>query len=825
MNTHAKTNILLVLFLFLTVPLFAERIDTRTNITNFFKLSQNDFEINSKATLASERQAYTTLRAADIDGGAPDGKITYFEYLSQLNRTTPSSVTPQDFALSQMLPLLRDFAFGPVGQDIGTGVLTQPWIVNSQVTIPAGARVELKVWGSVRTFAKSNFEAQGLLISGNGATAQLDFSGSRFYLSACQIARDALIGGVPCKSVLVSGEEPTLTLHDNGAVYQAILSATFSRNDVSFLPGERVALSSDGALYAAVLLQSRVIQDRQVTSNYIEGNPQGGFWGGICPHVFFDRGKVVAAYEENKEAGNIPLWGDNQYQYGGLENRVVTSIVPTSGYFLGYPVVLPNPQETWNWRVMPGPITVASGKAAFIIDIPVQISGSLENATLPAGAQLVVDITTGNCLSVVYTDGRKGNYEITDQMKPAQLSPEEQSVQILRWMDEWLAAHPEAADGSNRDVRQKHIVVRDRMLAIEKKTARSIQFMRFLDNLLLYKDRTAGLTVGNIALDVNGDGRIQDTEYVPASLFEGATGAVLSEKIFAFFMEKADKLPLAKLRLLGTVMATMPIASADEDLGVFDKLGAILSKAGVHPFAAKKIYYFPNGSGDKALCRTIEFYPTGVPKKLMIDTVGKPGESIPFTLSIPNSVNKISINLYNSAREDEAIRNISNSTYWSSRSLSMDYWTNINTLEFHETGALAGVLGTRYAPMPMTPETGSQKNPQSTHRIRWTPEGKILEMYPGEDNIFDLPGGLMVASPALIKWWGNAAMAALCFVEVHVSTPITVAFKKGENTLFKIIDKANGTWQPYIKNFDKDTNVVIYGGFYMDAAGHITYYW
>lgn len=131
---------IITLFVF-PVAVFSQsiRLDTRTQLTGFLKLSQNDFAIDSKSAVASESAAYIANKAADANA---DGSITYAEYLEYLNKISPYSITAFNLAISKLLPYLKDFSFSATGGTVGSGVLTEDYRAGS-ITLPAGAKITI----------------------------------------------------------------------------------------------------------------------------------------------------------------------------------------------------------------------------------------------------------------------------------------------------------------------------------------------------------------------------------------------------------------------------------------------------------------------------------------------------------------------------------------------------------------------------------------------------------------------------------------------------------------------------------------------------------
>lgn len=64
--------------------------------------------------------------------------MTYAEYLAFLNVAAPGSVSGYDVALSEILPLLKDFALLTGGNEIAGGILDSAYNVNNGFTLPAG---------------------------------------------------------------------------------------------------------------------------------------------------------------------------------------------------------------------------------------------------------------------------------------------------------------------------------------------------------------------------------------------------------------------------------------------------------------------------------------------------------------------------------------------------------------------------------------------------------------------------------------------------------------------------------------------------------------
>jgi len=810
--------------------LYAQQIDTKTVITNFFQLSQNDFEIDSKSKIPAEKKAYNDLKAADVDGGKTDGVITYSEYLTYLNKNKPGDISEFDFALSKLLPFLKDFTFTS-GDFIATGVIDQPLVVSKGLILPAGSRLSISTWGSLRGYMPSDTVLNGIPVRGGKDTpVELYLSSEGFFLAGVQLAKDTVINGVPCKATIVEPWNVNIELLPNGFVTKATLSDKYTdvTTGLVFMPGEKIAYSWPGTvLTAAVLSQSRIIQGKNVVA-YNPSRPEKGLWSGDLPNIYFKEGLVTLCYEENKVLyGNI-IPGVQQYQYGA-DGKTVIGIIPVNSYFLGYPVVLNKILPPWDWNTQPTPtVTVADGKAQFTIDVGLQISGKSGVVNLPAGTKITIDIRTGACLSALFPDGKILTYDaVRDQMKPAQFSLEEQPLQIRTWMEQWLNDHPEAADGSNSGIRQAHLVVKERVSAAALAT-------RMLQGVLLYKDKAKGLVAGNVALDINGDGKIQTSELVPDTVLEKDATNFSLEKILEYLIYNGvDRLPKARLQAMGEVMSTFPVFDPRKDsLGVFDILGSVLSKNGIHPFSSRRIYYFPNGSGDKVICDYINFYKsTGSPMQLTID-VFTPTRDSDFSIwvSLPGVPGKVHVFLYDNEKVQESVLHRQKGDYieyWRSKGKDPNYWGIINEFTFYESGAMESYHGIPFLdnfpelPLPagVSWRMGPDGYPPIPNVAEWNPDGQLVAIYE-PNGYFDLPGGITVERPKWIRWFDNAPQGKI-LVACDMNHLVTLTMKKGTYTLYRFVDDK---WVPYTKTFAADTKLTVQG-FILDDKGNITSYW
>jgi hypothetical protein len=138
-----RFNLTIIALIVFPATLFSQsvRLDTRGQLASFFKLSQNDFDIKSKSTVLTEKEAYIKYAQADID---TDGRVTYSEYLNYLNKLTPNSISKYDLALSTVLPLLKDFSFSTGAGTIGTGVLEKTIeLLSGRISLSAGSKITI----------------------------------------------------------------------------------------------------------------------------------------------------------------------------------------------------------------------------------------------------------------------------------------------------------------------------------------------------------------------------------------------------------------------------------------------------------------------------------------------------------------------------------------------------------------------------------------------------------------------------------------------------------------------------------------------------------
>lgn len=787
------------------------RMDTHTAVTSFFKLSQNDFVIDSKSKISAEKAAYTSLKSADAEGGNPDGLITYSEYLTYLNKNTPNSISAYDFALAKVLPELTGFSFIQKDGTLAVGTLSRDIKLGKDLVLPAGAKIALMDWGVLRVNLPGDSIFKGIPVRGS-KDIFVEFacnSDGSFFLNCFQLAKDTVISGVPCKAVKTDAWDISTQLHSSGLLERATLSADYTASGLSFLAGETIQFYGSGLPAAAVLARDREFQGRTVVAyaQAFSDRKSQGLFGGNSPDIFFEQGIIKMCYEKDKNINGVVIPGTNQYHYAA-DGVTVTGISPTDAYFWGYPVAISKLQQPWDWNMPKPTITVSEGKATFVLDVALQISGKAGTVTLSAGSNITIDILTGNCLAVVQADGKNIAYDaMGDQMKPVQVPIEQRPMQISSWMEQWLVAHPEGAAGVSPELRQAHIVLRDKMRLIEKIAETNRLYKSCLDNVLLYKNKADGLIAGNVVLDLNGDGKMQDSEIVPRTLLNDGEMFFSLEKLFGYFVENISSLPIAKLKALGEVMSSIPISSAAENLGVFDGLGAILSKAGIHPFAKMNIYYLPNGSGEKLYCSAVEFYVNGVPKKMVIDNSIKD-----INISLPGIKGKVKIVLYDKDRL--AKENLNNT-----------YWANANQLEFWDTGEIQRIGNVPFMAIPIDPAYGCAQSLIETHAVRWYKDGSMAELLQAGNTgfSFNFPQGIVVNCFNNIIWPRTVTPIAI-MVRLNRLTTISVVFTAGKHTFYRI-DQKTGAVVAREVNFAKDTRVNINGGFCMDSKGNIIDYW
>jgi hypothetical protein len=813
---------------------------TLSLIRAFFALSGNDFSVDSASTAKSERDAYDAIRGADVDA---DGVATYAEWLEYRNQREPGSVADFDFAVAPPLCASKDFSFVEKGDVSCQATLTRAIDLADGAAFPAGTRIDLKTWPGVSAFLPADAVVRGIPLKGGpDAHADLYMNGNQLILGSIRLSKDATISGVPCKAM--TGADPwdmDAELARAGALRRATLAAPWTAGGLSLLAGEKVMLDDQGRPEAAYIARNRRIlgKDAIAFGTSDRASAGKGFWGGgAYPNAYFSNGRFEWCFEKDKVVDGALLPGIRMYRYGGYGN-IPTGLYDPDSDLLGYPLVPPSARSNGDWWTRPETMaTLSGGTASFVLGAGVKASGKTGAVDLPEGAKVTIDLKSGCCLSVVYTDGRKAAWDaVKDHVRPAPVAGDARSAAIKARAEAWLAAHPAAPDGSNRDLRAAYAALRDRMARAVRDEAIARAESKCLDGLALYKSKGAGLAAGNVAVDFSGDGAIQGGELVPDSRLDPVSGALTIDGVFAFMVDRADSLPASRLKAMGEAMTAVPLDSAESDLGAFDALGSILSKSGIHPFAARKIYYLPDGTGQKMLARRIEAWPSGSPKVIVIEPPGRPDENPEIKVRFRGDAegSASSIWIYGRDKLDESDARKDDPKYWSSKGLSQEYWTSIDRIEFFESGRMMALGGVPYAPMRMTSGTGCASAIISAHNIRWNEEGDIVAMYPGETvapvrdqaPVFRLPGGIEVVSPRWICWWGNKEMADLCFVQVTLdgAHPLTATFKKGPHTFFKQTDPAKMSYQPYVKDFERDTKVTFAGGFYLTESGEITFYW
>jgi hypothetical protein len=183
--------------------------------------------------------------------------------------------------------------------------------------------------------------------------------------------------------------------------------------------------------------------------------------------------------------------------------------------------------------------------------------------------------------------------------------------------------------------------------------------------VVLYKNKALGNKAGNVAVDINGDGKIQEkTELVPdipvlqdvapqttVSQDTNTTpvvqypnvkdanvnaqepnptppvmvkdGIISNEELLDFVVNNVNTMPqIRQIDIVKTFQAYQAEVSPEVQKKV-DALGVSLSKKGIHPLADQNIYYLPSGDkliGDEVGLQKIDFYPS---KTIMKVTVSK----------------------------------------------------------------------------------------------------------------------------------------------------------------------------------------------------------
>jgi len=343
-----------------------------------------------------------------------------------------------------------------------------------------------------------------------------------------------------------------------------------------------------------------------------------------------------------------------------------------------------------------------------------------------------------------------------------------------------------------------------------------------LGQVLVYIDKAKGMVTGNVFLDLNTDGKYQDNEAIPENLLSKESNTAL----FDYFLSKIDSFNKAKLKSIGDSLSADTI-SAKDAYGSFDKLGSYLSANGIHPFKNQKIYYLPNGSGDKFYLRRLDLYPNGVPRLINIDETKY--EYIDVT--IPNEPNKIRIWIYGSDRIKQFDADAKKYGYNAANLY------NLNRIQFYQSGKMQSIGVFPYMVIPMPEYIGCMEKESSMHGIDWLEDGRIKGINEA-DKAFRIRDDIIVNQPRSIYYnykqegysfgWNKEKTYTFCYTLVYVSEPVKILMKKGSHTLYHMTNSKTSSdgkeWTPYEKIFDVDTEVSVAGGLWIDLNGVITNY-
>lgn len=354
-----------------------------------------------------------------------------------------------------------------------------------------------------------------------------------------------------------------------------------------------------------------------------------------------------------------------------------------------------------------------------------------------------------------------------------------------------------------------------------------------LDTAVTLKNIGKGFIPGNIAIDFNNDGVVQDKEIIPESKI--ANGSDISERssIIFYIISNIASIPRGQLEKIGKVMSSWPqFDPRNNSFGMLDQLGSALSKMGVHPFSERRIYYFPNGSGDKVICDSIDFYKsTGSPMSLTID-VFTPTKYNDFSIwiNLPGENGRVRICLYDNDKVQESVLHRQKGDYkeyWLSKGMDPEYWKIINRFTFFKSGAMASYSGIPFIdnfPEINLPENvtvnGSENGyPPIPNIAEWSETGQLVAM--SEPNgYFTFPGNFTVSSPRWVRWLFDKEYGDI-YVQCNMARLTNILFKKGIYTLYKY---ENNDWKPYKKNFINDTTMTVQG-FIVTNDGKISAYW
>lgn len=386
-----------------------------------------------------------------------------------------------------------------------------------------------------------------------------------------------------------------------------------------------------------------------------------------------------------------------------------------------------------------------------------------------------------------------------------------------------------------RSLAEVSFILRDGMFGNLNNTFVALEplYEEYLDLILVFKSGNKTIAKGNVGIDWNNDQNFQTSEIVPDAVFVKDDELFLKTELLQYFADNADKADSKLLTKLNTKMMLLNAADARNDkLGAIDLLGSVLSKKGLHPFESQRIYYFPNGSGDKVICDYINFYAsTGSPMRLSVDVV-TPAKYDDFSIffSVPGVPGKVHAYLYDSIKVQESVLHNQKGDakeYWLSKGLSPEYWSQLNTFTFHESGAMASYRGIPHIddfpvlPLPdgITWRQDSETYAPMPNVAEWDQEGRLInaEELNGYYTFFNK---ITVHRIRTLRMINNQPHGRL-YVQCYESNPATLTMSKGSYTFYRF---ENGKWSPYIKTFTDNTSFKVLG-FLMDENGNITGYW
>lgn len=212
---------------------------------------------------------------------------------------------------------------------------------------------------------------------------------------------------------------------------------------------------------------------------------------------------------------------------------------------------------------------------------------------------------------------------------------------------------------------------------------------------------------------------------------------------------------------MGEAMSTLPVFDVRRDsLGNLDLLGSVLSRKGIHPFSARRIYYFPDGSGVKVICDSIGFHEsTGSPASLTVD-VFSPARDNDFSIfvSLPGVEGKVHVFLYDNEIVQESVTHRQkgdSKEYWLSKGKDPEYWNIVNRFTFHETGSMASYNGIPFIgdfPWINLPENVTvtiRKRLLADSACRRVDAGRQAGRHVRAERLFHLPGKHTSQQPAM----------------------------------------------------------------------------